>query len=229
MKKRILAIFGITVLMAVCLCAGAMAAGGLQQIQAYLNRDITIKLDGQTQIMYDAKGNRVYPVSYNGTTYVPIRAVSNMLGIDVDWDGPSNTVLLGKTGTAKDFIETLEPYAGNTYTHHAISDKSPEEIAGKKYDHYIKIYNSCELYYDLGYKYDTLQFDAYAPSGYEYALYFYGDNEKLLDTVDVVGANLPSRHTVDVSGTQQLKIEASISGLEGGSGRYIYIFNATIE
>ena len=59
MKKRILAIFGITVLMAVCLCAGAMAAGGLQQIQAYLNRDITIKLDGQTQIMYDAKGNRV--------------------------------------------------------------------------------------------------------------------------------------------------------------------------
>ena len=154
-----------------------------------------------------------------------------MLDIDVEWDWANNAVLLGETGLAKDFIETLAPYAGETDSHHAISDKSTAEIAGKKYDHYIKLSStSNDLYYDLGCKYGTLQFDVYAPSQYkEYTLYFYGDNEKLLDKIDIVGANLPSRHEIDVSGTQQLRIEASDNGLPGSSGRYIYIFNATIE
>ena len=72
-KKRVLSTLSITVLMVGCLCVGAMAAGGLEQIQAYLNRDITIKLDGQIQTMYDAKGNQVYPISYNDRCADPCR------------------------------------------------------------------------------------------------------------------------------------------------------------
>jgi len=80
----------------VSFCAGAVAVGNLEEIKAFLNYGITVKLDGEEQIMYDGVGNRVYPITYNGTTYVPIRAVSNMLDIDVNWDGATNTVLLGE-------------------------------------------------------------------------------------------------------------------------------------
>ena len=80
----------------VSFCAGALAVGNLEEIKAFLNYGITVKLDGEEQIMYDGVGNRVYPITYNGTTYVPIRAVSNMLDIDVNWDGATNTVLLGE-------------------------------------------------------------------------------------------------------------------------------------
>jgi len=40
-------------------------------------------------------GNPVYPIIYNGTTYLPIRAVSNMLDIPVAWDATTKTVILG--------------------------------------------------------------------------------------------------------------------------------------
>ncbi len=104
MKKKAFSTLCVAAIAAVSMCVGAFAAGGLQQIKAYINRDITIKLDGQVKTMADEQGARVYPISYDGTTYVPIRAVSSMLGIDVAWDQASYSVLLGKTGTAKDFI-----------------------------------------------------------------------------------------------------------------------------
>jgi len=32
---------------------------------------------------------------YNGTTYLPIRAVSNMLNIPIEWEAATKTVILG--------------------------------------------------------------------------------------------------------------------------------------
>lgn len=75
---------------------GANAADTLKEIKAFLNYGITVKYNGEVQELKDANGNRVYPISYEGTTYLPIRAVSNMLGIEVNWDGPTQTVWLGE-------------------------------------------------------------------------------------------------------------------------------------
>ena len=36
----------------------------------------TIRYNGETQTLFDANKNRVYPITYNGTTYLPVRAVS---------------------------------------------------------------------------------------------------------------------------------------------------------
>ena len=73
------------------------ASGTLQEIVANLNYGITIEYNDVDQTMTDANGNRVYPISYNGTTYLPIRAVANMMGVKVEWDGPTNHVLLGNS------------------------------------------------------------------------------------------------------------------------------------
>ena len=75
---------------------GANAADTLKTITASLNYGITIKYNGNVQEMKDAGGNRVYPISYEGTTYLPVRAVADMLGIAVNWDGATNTVWLGE-------------------------------------------------------------------------------------------------------------------------------------
>lgn len=229
MKKKAFSTLCVAAIAAVSMCVGAFAAGGLQQIKAYINRDITIKLDGQVKTMADEQGARVYPISYDGTTYVPIRAVSSMLGIDVAWDQASYSVLLGKTGTAKDFIETFEPYSKKGgCTDYQISDSRRETIAGKQYDHYISFYGYSvdnRLYYDLGGDYKTLSFDAYFDSTYDdpATIYVYGDNDTLLATYDIVGSNLPTSYSVDVRGVQQLVIKAEIHGA------LLYLFNATIE
>ena len=74
---------------------GTKAADTLEAISAYLNYGITVKYNGETQSMTDANGAPVYPITYNDTTYLPVRAISNMLGVSVDWDPDTQTVLLG--------------------------------------------------------------------------------------------------------------------------------------
>lgn len=60
--------------------------------------DIKIELNGEKVTPVDANGNVVEPFAINGTTYLPVRAVSNALGLNVGWDGATSTVKL--TGTA---------------------------------------------------------------------------------------------------------------------------------
>lgn len=83
----------------VCLTAGAFtlgaaAATGAQQISAMLRPDITIKLNGESQAMYDKNGTRVYPIEYQGSTYLPIRAIGTLLDQEVVWDTTTQTVFL---------------------------------------------------------------------------------------------------------------------------------------
>ncbi|MBR3866743.1 MAG: NPCBM/NEW2 domain-containing protein [Butyricicoccus sp.] len=220
-RSKTLKIVLLVGVMVLCFCTGAVAVNKLEKIQAYLNYGITVKLDGETQTMYDGNGKRVYPISYQGTTYVPIRAVSNMLGIDVAWDSKNYTVLLGENDMVYDFIEEFEPYAGDIYTHYSRKDGSTQTIAGKTYDHFIQLgYGSIgyEVYYDLGGAYEELNFKAY--SGVDSYLNFYGDNGELLEKILVEGEALPEAYSIDVTGVQQLHIEAR---------NYGYIFDATIE
>jgi len=39
----------------------------------------------------------VYPILYNGTTYLPVRAISGLVDLPVDWDGDTRTVILGSS------------------------------------------------------------------------------------------------------------------------------------
>lgn len=56
--------------------------------------DIKIQLDGQLINPTDANGASVEPFSLNGTTYLPVRAVGNAMGLKVAWDNKTSTVLL---------------------------------------------------------------------------------------------------------------------------------------
>ena len=97
MKKRVLSVL-LTVGACLCLFVGiggvVYAKTTLKEIKAYLNYEIAIKLDGEEQTMYDANGNRVYPVTYNGTTYVPVRAISEAMGMDASFNSATRTVQL---------------------------------------------------------------------------------------------------------------------------------------
>lgn len=226
MKKLVKSI-SLVLALVLCFSAGVYAAGNTEVIQALMNYGIVIKFDGQTQNMYNANGKQVFPISYEGTTYVPIRAVSNMLGIDVEWDGPNNTVWLGKTGTAKNFIE-MKPYAG-VNGHVPASKGKKVSIGGKDYSEYIGFGgtmsgNTTKSYYNLEGKYETLKFDAYAPSS-DWKLQLFGDNDELLETITVEGNDLPKTYTIDVSNVTQLTIQSSVYSYD----RIGYIFNATIE
>lgn len=81
-------------------------------IKAYFN-GIKIYIDGDKIIPKDGNGKVVEPFIYDGTTYLPVRAVSEALGKQVAWDEKVNTVYIGHkleevvVSTADDFVKSI--------------------------------------------------------------------------------------------------------------------------
>ncbi len=81
---------------------GVYASGAVQNITAQLCPDVKVYLDGQSQTFKDANGQIVYPIIYNGSTYLPIRAIGGLMDKSVGWDGAKREVYLGEKPVAPD-------------------------------------------------------------------------------------------------------------------------------
>lgn len=79
------------VLLLMCLCATAFAASK-HTIDIW--DDVNISVNGAVFHPKDVAGNPVTLFIYNGTTYAPVRAIGEAVGVDVGFDGDSRTVLL---------------------------------------------------------------------------------------------------------------------------------------
>ena len=95
MKKRaiVLLVCGLT---ASAYTVGAYGAVSLQEIKAFLNKSVNVKVNGVKWQGKDANGNVAYPITYKGTTYLPVKAIGEALNVSVGWDDPSNSVLIGE-------------------------------------------------------------------------------------------------------------------------------------
>lgn len=83
------------VALAALLTVGAAASSAVRQkITVELRPDITLKVDGKVQELKKGDGGELYAITYNGTTYLPVRAVGEAVGMEVRWDGESRTVSL---------------------------------------------------------------------------------------------------------------------------------------
>ena len=74
------------------LSVSALAATVSRTIQ--VEEGVKISLNGATFIPRDVNGNEVSVFLYNGTTYVPLRAVSEAMGVDVSYDSATKTAIL---------------------------------------------------------------------------------------------------------------------------------------
>ena len=86
---------------AIALCAvlstgllSATAAAQGKDVTAYLSPDLSIVVDGSYRTFYNAVGQEVHPILYGGTTYLPIRAIGELMGKNVNWSQSTLTVSL---------------------------------------------------------------------------------------------------------------------------------------
>ena len=247
-SKKALMTLAITLALVCGMAIGASAADTLKEISAYLNYGITIKYNGEAQNLTDAAGNRVYPITYSGTTYLPVRAVSNLLGIGVDWDGATQTVLLGEKADGTDLIDNFKPY--NSYTTDIdyrgsldpefiqSSEKQTTTIGGNTASHWFAVRldylddDAPECSFNLGGKYDTLTFQTYADK--DMTLIVTGDNDSVLGQFTLKGGQVPQSLTIDLHGTTQLtfdceKVPGSTSYTGDGKVWCTYIFDAILK
>lgn len=83
----------VTMLLLVCITGSALATSG-KVTKELEYRNISVTLDGEKLDLRDAKGNAVEPFMFEGTNYLPVRALAESLGLSVSWDGANATVVL---------------------------------------------------------------------------------------------------------------------------------------
>lgn len=84
MKKRLAIVLTVVALIS-SFTVGVMSQGLIEKIEAEIRGDFTVVIDGKKQTFRDANGNVVEPILYNGTTYLPIRAIGEIMGKTVYW------------------------------------------------------------------------------------------------------------------------------------------------
>ena len=95
-RKRLLALaLVLALVLALCVTYAFASTGSVSKTIYY--RNIQIKLNNSTIVPKDATGKTVEPFIMDSTTYLPVRAVANALGLEVGWDEATSTVSLNST------------------------------------------------------------------------------------------------------------------------------------
>lgn len=193
-----------------CLCAGLVGGSALAAGKMYKNitvqyDNIKLVIDGVTITPKDANGSTVEPFIYNGTTYLPVRAVGNALGKQVSWDGNTKTVYLGDNLGLKTYlVDVCLPYETSGF--YAETFKMGGETYGRGFKQYGAPWNFA--LFNLNGHYKTLEFDmghidgsGMAPGTYE----FYLDGQ-LAKTVSMDAEDRVQHITIPLNYALQMKI-----------------------
>ena len=218
MKKKML-----MRLATLCLCAGLVGGSALAAGKIYKNitvqyDNIKLVIDGATITPKDANGSTVEPFIYNGTTYLPVRAVGNAIGKQVTWDGRSKTVYLGDTPNSREWLLDLCP----PYLTTAYEVPATFSMAGTTYAHGFHMGFDGYAFVNLNGLYNTLEFDLGYVKGdpCDREFLFYLDGE-LARTISIGYDELPQHITLPLNGALQLKIESKLPDYElGNTSRY---------
>ena len=110
-KNRLIQTTACAMALSAALTVSAFAA---TNVTATLRPDVTVRIDGVTCDFYNAQGKEVHPIIYNGTTYIPLRAVGELMGKNVNWDGTTGTASLGGTRITGNVTGTPDTAAKRT-------------------------------------------------------------------------------------------------------------------
>lgn len=180
-----------------------MGYNGTRNIQAVF-KNIKICVDGVQMTPRDTAGNVIEPFIYNGTTYLPIRAVGEATGKEVTWDGATSTVYLGKSSMTSYLGQQVKAYKLEA------AEEGTATLGGKKYLNSLILSRlNGNAYYNLNGMYTSVSgvyaMEDGAEDDYECMIHFYGD-DRLIETLHVQGGKLPKNFVINVSGVTQLKI-----------------------
>nr|WP_243767801.1 stalk domain-containing protein [Paenibacillus agricola] len=119
----------ISVISACCLAFGvtSYAAGGVESIQAYLNHDFKFTLNSKAWTPKDSDGTVLVPVILNGTSYLPVKAVVEATGGQVQWNDATKTIAI----TSASGTEVAVPTAGEVSERDQIVIEKMNEIKKK--------------------------------------------------------------------------------------------------
>ena len=235
MKKRLQGLIA-GVLIGTMFTSGIVFSKQISKTAELFYNNIKIYIDGGEIVPKDANGNVVEPFTMNGTTYLPVRAISNAFGKDVEWDGVTQSVYIGKKDQTKpdnylhkmqynDYKEartnadfavingTVEDYNSTTYNNGIILYRYAGYLQDDEDQSDIKISYPLNSQYKnfngtilLPKKIKTSTMDRQLNSQVPAYVWIYGDN-KLLYKIPYLTTSTSFKFDLDVKGVNQLTIK----------------------
>ncbi|MGE4549126.1 MAG: NPCBM/NEW2 domain-containing protein [Intestinibacillus sp.] len=211
----------------VVLPAGAALLNRTIQVQT----GVSIYVDDVKLNPTDASGNAVTPFIYNGTTYLPVRAVGTAVGKAVQWDSKTSSVYLGKHESTEPaaWLKDLEDF-NHYYTVFETKPSLKDNVGNLHSD---------ALY--LGSTTSTASWEEYLINGQytsirgsvciSYAqrstfssnalLRIYGDDKLLYTSPYITVGTQPIAFNVDLTGVTKLKVETVSADADHASPLYL--------
>ena len=228
MKKLILKSVVSALVFCMTVTSFAFAASNITKNIRVNYAGIKLNVNGAEVTPKDANGATVEPFIYNGTPYLPVRAVGTALGQQVSWDGNSKTVFIGSNlGQSTFLMDVCPPYEAR-----AVRNKNGSfTMAGKTYGHGFDMYRSTDAYayFNLNGNYRTMEFDFGACDGdnereMNYEIYLDG---QLVKTITHEPGEMVKHYTVSLNNALQMKIVGA--GGEGYSDDCCGFANITVK
>ena len=198
------------------MCAVPAVAKDIQTTISVAYKNIKIYADGN--LVNTSDSNEAF--IYNGTTYLPVRAVGEAFNKAVNWDGKNSAVYIGTQPASMEqptvLLENLDYF---TKTANFIELAGDKDNTAAVHSGGIQFYNSYggEVQYLLNAKYTKfsgiigIHYDQ-RDSSRERVVKVYGDNKLLYTSPILTSGAVPTKFNIDVTGVINLKIEFDNGG-----------------
>lgn len=211
MRKKIQGVL-IGFLIGIIVAGSISIAANTTTLYDVITSGVKIIVDGIKLNPTDAKGNKVEPIIYNGTTYLPVRAVADALGKSVYWDGPNFTVYLGNMGGALEYPSlelTSEQNIG--YGWRNTSGNGLKDNLGNLYTHAIYPTSNNKVYEIIcNMKYSKLKGTIYVKEGttsdYSGRIKIIADGKTIYTSPEITKTTPPIPINVNITGCYDLQI-----------------------
>ena len=210
MKKRLQGLIAGVLIGATVTGGVVFAATGAKTIEVLYN-NIKVYKDNVLCELKDANGTVIEPFIYNGTTYMPVRGTANLAGMDVEWDGATQSVYLWDemSGGEAFLMDVCPPYdVSNRCREYYANEGEQFSMAGVNYSNGLTMdHVGAFALFNLNSKYSTLEF-AIGHTGYELldkSVSIFVDGKKIKDVI-LEAECLPKKLSIPISYGLQLKI-----------------------
>jgi len=226
MSKKTVMISLFVVSMLASSFGSAYAAANLEPIKAFFNRSVSFVLNGERWEPKDTKGKPLSPIYYNGTNYLPVRALAEALKVPIDLDSSGQIIYIGGKPGEKTPIFAAPMEIDNIYV---TTTKDPAETLVKdtQFKQILKIDQYGDIVFKIDRKYKRLVLNAavISPGEHEVEFTLYNAGEAAGNAAETalemhkVGPDDPvSQMIFNVEGLEKVKIHVQSHNLNP----YIY-------
>lgn len=136
MKKKLTLVLAVVVALS-SFAVGAMSKNIVEKIEAELRGDFTVYVDGKKQTFRDVEGKIVDPILYEGTTYLPVRAIGELMGKTVYWYQDEKKIELVENNAEEPLVKDADVIVDGADKKDKVKEEKP--VKNEKQDVAVKV------------------------------------------------------------------------------------------